>query len=137
MSDSEKSVGNLSSEIASKRRTRRISFLVATLVFVPVFAILFLRSFSVAVMPADISDRVHSQVAQGLVFSFGANKLLFGERASIRFSYPGFEDEDLLVERSDKTTEYSVQLNPLPGTLKSLKSPAWSRSCTHRYLVWI
>ena len=78
MSDSEKSVGNLSSEIASKRRTRRISFLVATLVFVPVFAILFLRSFSVAVMPADISDRVHSQVAQGLVFSFGANKLLFG-----------------------------------------------------------
>ena len=90
MSDSEKSIGNLSSEIASKRRTRRISFLVATLVFVPVFAILFLRSFSVAVMPADISDRVQSQVTQGLVFSFGTNKLLFGERASIRFSYPGF-----------------------------------------------
>ncbi len=118
MSDSENLASNLSSEIASKRRNRRISFLVAILVFVPVFAILFLRSFSVVVTPSDISDRVQSTVIQGLVFSFGTNELLFGESASIRFSFPGFEDEELLVERTDKQTEYFVQLNPLPGLLK-------------------
>ena len=118
MSDSENLTSNLSSEIATKRRNRRVSFLVAILVFVPVFAIIFLRSFSVVVTPADISDRVQSKVIQGIVFSFGANELLFGESASIRFSFPGFEDEELSVERTDQQTEYFVQLNPLPGLLK-------------------
>lgn len=118
MSDSENLTSNLSSEIATKRRNRRVSFLVAILVFVPVFAIIFLRSFSVVVTPADISDRVQSKVIQGIVFSFGANELLFGESASIRFFSPGFEDEELSVERTDQQTEYFVQLNPLPGLLK-------------------